>query len=79
MGKLTNTQIPILTGPDYQHIMCEARILEDGDNVTVTMTMTATGQAANGLVETLTSGEPMALSFVAIPVSPRSTQLKEHH
>ncbi len=70
--KIAETQIPILIGEGYDHIMCHAYILEQGE--TVTLRLSAKGQEASTLLAILSSGEPQALQFVAIPVQPRTTR-----
>lgn len=77
MQTIHGRQIPVLIGQDYEHAMCEAEIIEDNDGGIVTITMTAKGDNANALVALLTAMEPMALSFVGIPVTPRSLAPKE--
>lgn len=77
MGSQIHVNIPVLVGHNYEHVMCRAVIEEEGD--TVTVTMTATGKNAVELQHLMTTGELMALSFVAIPVIPRSTDSKEKH
>lgn len=72
---VTRRQLPVLIGMDYKHIMCEAVIIEENDAVTITMT--AKGQDANDLISVMTAQEPVALSFVAIPVKPRATNPEE--
>lgn len=77
MAKLSHTQVPVLIGENYKHVMCEASIIEEGD--TVTVTIAAKGSDASTLVALMTGGEPMALQFVAIPVTPhRPTKSKEN-
>lgn len=76
MAKHLAVQIPVLTGFDYEHVMCKADIVED-DN-TVTITMVAKDSEARDLLALMTGGGLMALSFVAIPVTPRSTKSKEN-
>jgi hypothetical protein len=73
MGKYVHTQIPVLMGDNYEHIMCHAAVHEEGD--TVTITMSAKGSEGRDLSALLTTetGELVALSFVAIPVRPRNT------
>lgn len=70
---MSRTQIPILIGENYKHVMCSAFVIEEGD--TVTVTMTAKGPDAATLAALMTSGEPQALQFVAIPITPRNTNL----
>lgn len=76
MGEKATVYIPVLVGHNYEHVMCRAVIEEEGD--TVTVTMTAKGRDAVELQSILTSGELMALSFVAVPVLPRNTDSKEN-
>lgn len=70
-----HTQIPVIVGDNYQHIMCEATVTEEDDLVRVVMI--AEGADANDLLAVMTAGEPMALQFVAIPVTSRS-RIKEN-
>jgi hypothetical protein len=77
MGKTTTVQIPILIGEDYRHLMGTAEILEEVENsrAKVVLSVTASGapEDARDLVALFTTGE-LALQFVAIPVTPRSTK-----
>jgi hypothetical protein len=76
MIHISKTQIPVIIGDDYQHVMCEATIIQQNDVVTITMT--ANGQSANDLMAVLTATEPMGLSFIAIPVTPHKLRIKEN-
>ena len=67
-----NRYIPVLLGNNYEHIMARADIVEEGDEITVTIK--AKGGDALDLAEVFTSSEPLALSFVAIPVKPHSSK-----
>lgn len=71
MAEYIHKQIPVLIGHDYEHVMCKAVINVEGDSVTVTMA--AKGTEARELLALMTENEIMALSFVAIPVTPRNT------
>lgn len=71
MAEYMRTQIPVLIGHNYEHVMCQAVINVEGDSVTVTMA--AKGTEARELLALMTESEIMALSFVAIPVTPRNT------
>lgn len=77
----THVQIPILIGPEYRHLMGTAEILEieEKGQAKVTISVTADGSPtdAKDLVALMTAGD-FALQFVAIPVTPRSTKLKEN-
>lgn len=78
MGRTTNTQIPILIGDNYKNLMGHADLIEEGNVVQLFISITAEGTDAKDLVALMTSGEPQALKFVAIPVSPRTTKSKEN-
>ena len=71
MARVTRTQIPILIGDNYRHVMSSAVILEQEN--TVSLTLTVEGFEADNLLALLASGEPQALQFVPIPVNPRKT------
>lgn len=71
MAEYTHVQIPVLIGHNYEHVMCKAVINVEGD--TVTVTMAAKGSDGRELLEVMNQSEIMALSFVAIPVTPRNT------
>lgn len=74
MGPPSVTQIPVLLGGNnYRHVMGTVEWEQDGDNVKMVLSVSATGENASDLVAYLTSGEPQALQFVAIPVTPRRT------
>lgn len=75
-----NIQIPILIGDNYRHVMGKATVeeLEHSGLVIVTLEITTGGQNARDLVALMTSGEPQALQFVAIPVRPGTTKSKEN-
>jgi hypothetical protein len=62
-------QLPVFVGFS-EHIMGLAHIKIDGDDVTITIK--SEGQEGLTLATFLTGGEPVALSFSAIPVQPRS-------
>lgn len=77
MANTTTVQIPILIGEDYRHLMGTAEILEleEEGKAKVIFSVTADGRPndARDLVALFTTGE-LALQFVAIPVTPRSTK-----
>ena len=70
MAKVTYTQIPVLLGYDYQHVMGHADIYEEGYEITIMIR--AGGENARDLAELFQSGEPQAISFVSIPVMPHT-------
>lgn len=72
MAEYIRKQIPVLVGHNYEHVMCQAVVNVEGD--TVTVTMSAKGPQARELLAVTTENELMALSFVAIPVTPRNTE-----
>jgi hypothetical protein len=72
MAEYLRKQIPVLVGRNYEHVMCQAVVNVEGDNVTVTMS--ATGHEARELLAVMTEESLMALSFVAIPVTQRNTE-----
>lgn len=72
MAKITHSLIPVLTGWDYRHVMGKAVIVEEDDEVTITIK--AGGRNAMDLVAMLQSGEPQAISFVSVPVRPHITK-----
>lgn len=74
--KVHKTQIPIITGQNYEHIMGDVAIIES-DVVTIEIRVCASGKEASNLITLLTAGEPMGLSFVALPVTPRVPKAKE--
>lgn len=76
MAQITKRPIPVLLGNDYEHAMGEATIEEENDRVTISIV--AEGEGAMVLAAVLTAAEPMALSFVAIPVQPHRTHIKEN-
>lgn len=69
--ELIDTVIPIFLR-EGDHVMGEVTARVQGDSVALSMVVTATGPRASDLVAILTSGEPQALRFVAIPVTPPS-------
>lgn len=71
------TQVPVLLGDGYEHIMATADVVMNDVYVVVNIQITETGEKANDLVALFTSGEPQGLKFVAIPVTPPSLE-KEH-
>lgn len=65
-------QIPIILAPNYEkHLMATAEVTKEGDSVTINIS--AEGAEAVNLVDFLTNGEPVGLSFVPIPVARRGT------
>jgi hypothetical protein len=57
--------------------MGDTEMVEEGNGIKLVISITAEGTDAKDLVALMTSGEPQALRFVAIPVSPRTTTSKE--
>jgi NADPH-dependent 7-cyano-7-deazaguanine reductase QueF len=64
--RVTRMQLPVLIGFDYQHVMAECVVTETPDKTEIHIE--ATGDAARYLGSFVASNEPVALSFVAIPV-----------
>lgn len=62
--------IPVLVGDNYEHIMARADVDVDTENTEVTITIKKKGRESLALAEILTTGEIVALSFVAVPVKP---------
>lgn len=80
MLKITSTKIPVLIGKNYDHVMADVSITEELNVVTIDITLVAIGSHANDLMHILTSSqEPMGISFVAIPVTPRNPDIKENN
>ena len=70
-----STHIPVLLGTHYEHVMAHCNIVEDDKVVNVSITLSATGVNAATLVALLRAGEPMGLSFVAVPIVPRNPDI----
>lgn len=77
MAKITRRPIPVITGGNYEHVMCHASVVEENDEVTITMV--AKGNNAKTLAAIMTGGEPMALSFMPIPVQSRGPSSRENN
>lgn len=81
--RITEKLLPVLVGPDYEHVLGRAWIdqraeaPEEGRAAEVKITITATGEAAQLLGDFLAAAEPVALSFVAIPVTPHTRQTEK--
>ena len=67
--------MPVLLGPNRQHVMARVEWMEDGNEAKLVVTIDASGADAKDLVAIMNFGSPMAIQFVAIPVTPRSTQI----
>lgn len=64
--RASKRDIPILLGNNYEHVMGRADIVEEGDEIIITVR--AKGREAGELASLLTAMEPMALSFVGVPL-----------
>ena len=60
--------LPVFVGFNQEHVMGRARIDVDGNRVTISIE--SKGRDGLTLAEFLTGGEPVALSFGAIPIQP---------
>ena len=67
--QVISARIPVLIGENYQHVMAFARMVEEDDG-NVTITMTTQGNEGQELLSWLSGGAPVALTVVAIPVTP---------
>lgn len=74
-AQLSRRLIPIIVGMNYEHVIGDADILVEGDEITITMK--TKGNGAKDLGAFLASIEPFAVSFVAVPRQPHKTNSKE--
>lgn len=70
---LTEKDLPVLIGHNYEHVMGKAVIAQTPD--TVTITIVASGERARILGDFVAANEIVALSFGGVPV--RQTPKKE--
>lgn len=75
MSHIGKFEMPVLLGNNYEHVMGQGNIFEEGGEVTITIK--AKGTAARDLLILFENMPPMALSFAGIPVQPPS-QKKEN-
>jgi len=68
---VSKRDLPVLVGHHYDHVVGKASIEETPTGITIVIE--AKGQEGQDLKTFLTEGmEPVALSFMGIPVTPRS-------
>ena len=65
-SRQTIRKLPVLIGHNYEHIMANAEIVRTSEGTRIDIN--ATGEEAIYLADFLEQAEPIALSFIAIPV-----------
>ena len=66
MARRTERRLPVLFGDNVQDIVARAVILEEPNQVVVSIVLE--GEAAKNYNGFLTQADPVAVSFIAIPV-----------
>lgn len=63
---VTEKDLPVLIGHDYEHVMAKAVITQEPDKVLITIE--ASGERARTLGDFVAANEIIALSFTGVPV-----------
>lgn len=69
-AKRTTLQVPVLLGQNYEHVMARADIVEEGDEMTITIK--AKGREFVNMQNVVAQIDILAVSFVGIPVKPHT-------